>query len=521
MAANYIEFYSSSVEDAMIVIRDFLVNHVGWYHIYSFSDTASDRDYVFKSDGEAEVGNLNSAVVRIRGSVDVIYNYAYETFTVIGGVPTGTGAVSVWPDTATRNIPSGGTFIVVADKERVQIGVEITATDVHTPSYVGRVSSLYNSTDDPYPLAVKGSAGTSNAFTLVKGRTPLGNIETYYLRKNTDLVDACAPSTRNGKMAYIPPMVYCLSLSSGYDTRGILRGMYQVDSGRKNRQFVSLASGTYTVLRNSVTEPVYCYGPTVDRRLGDMYSVPKPAPAVDFEFRGLKESTPNEVFNYRTYLSTSTEIEDSSSNSLNLSLTNSPTTQDSPNKLSVDFNGTTQYGTRTSNILIENSFKSEYTLEMVVMPDSIAPASDNCLVEYGYNAGSIENENTLFKLSLTTSGTLLVDWESGVSVSHSFETPDNVMSEERWNYVSVKVKETTPSNYDLEIWSGKFKDHSPVLRSTFTNVTMPTGGTVSSLYTFCDSTTSNYFSGRLDGFKLTSSPLSESELESSFSRTKL
>ena len=86
--SNAIRFWVAADEQAYAVNLDtFLVNVVGWYRVHTFSDTGSNRDYVYKSEGEAP--GYQPVVIRVRGVSSNVQYDTYNTWNDDAGTGTG------------------------------------------------------------------------------------------------------------------------------------------------------------------------------------------------------------------------------------------------------------------------------------------------------------------------------------------------------------------------------------------------------------------------------------------------
>ncbi len=139
MVANYTVFIAGTEQEVVEGVKSFLVNNVGWYFDSAISNTASDKHFVFISDGEPELyeDNQNPRYIGIRGTADRLSFYTYNT--VISGSYTG-GITHTNTDFTTL---SGSMIItVVADKERVLLAAQTSSTNHFAPAYFGRVKAL-------------------------------------------------------------------------------------------------------------------------------------------------------------------------------------------------------------------------------------------------------------------------------------------------------------------------------------------------------------------------------------------
>jgi len=84
---NLIEYITGSAtteQDLILALEDFMVNVLtGWTLIDKNTDTSSDRDYVFYSQG-TEVGKYRDLYIRWRGYNNDIQIYGYQRWASSG-----------------------------------------------------------------------------------------------------------------------------------------------------------------------------------------------------------------------------------------------------------------------------------------------------------------------------------------------------------------------------------------------------------------------------------------------------
>lgn len=522
MVANYYRFSTNSEQDALTQIDWFLVNCVGWYRIDTISDTSSDRDYVYTSDGERDQhGNPYPRIIRLRANGNNIYHYSYDTYTDSTTYTHEIYSSSATNGTLIYNIPGNLVVTVIADKERVMVAVERdNAGTWFVPTYVGRLTPLYGPDVDPYPNAVKGTTRSHHewhendnpfwAYTK-QGDALRTFSSTTSFTKN--LADCGGPCSRNNKFFAASLLLY-ETVTGDSELRGFPRGAYCVNEKLAHRNLLTLASGTHIVLKSRFPSGAWAYGPLIDSRNGDIFGVPDPTPQIDFNYRGF--TTPaSAVANWRLDELVSGEYPDQTGN-YNLSPSGSPVLVDSPLGNGLSFNGSSQYLSASGDAGSAAALNGEWTAEIVFNPADVS-TTQTLLCYQG--PGETESENNLLTISISGSD-VVVAWETGAGTDVSNATTSDFLVVDRWNYLAV-VKKENGSFYDISIWHQSFGDHEPYLVETFSSVAGSTGGDASSWAVASDSSGSNYFEGVIDGVRVTSSALTFEEVRDSAFRVRL
>jgi hypothetical protein len=525
MVANYIRITASDEQDAITKIDDFLVNHVGWYREDTIADSASDKDYVWVSDGEPErADNPNPRYIRIRGWSNSIRAYAYATY-----IDSGTYTEEIFNSTYTLlpNQTSNIVLLVIADKERVVISSDVTAGR-YQALYVGRLNPIFTAAVDPYPNMCRGNQSTfsqwggTNAADLAYAYSPQGTLRTYRISDFQTLADSGAPNPRNGQYTAINPLVYSLQSSSDYDVRGYARGVYQVSNSVINASYITLASGTHMIFRPGYTTSSlnFAFGPLTDQRVGDINRIPPNTASVDYSFRGFVTDI-NTLANWRLDSDTTGSYVDETGN-YDLTPVNSPTLSNSPLVQSVDFNGSTQRASVSGTAATATALTGEWTCEIVFNPDTIPSSGKHTLLEFGTDSDGTESENTLLSISVTTTSGVNVFWErDAAGTDESNSTSSTFLDAGRWHYLAVTKKDVGASNYDIEVWHAGFEDHVPVLRETFSSVSNSTGGSASTWFMATDAPLASYYDGQIDAVRVQKEHMTEAEITSSFRKVRL
>lgn len=279
-------FLSTSVIDEQAAVgrlKAFLVDVVGWVVAEDVTDTASDRDIVFQSEGESGSGNTYTRYIRLRGTSDGIALYTYETFT---DVSTNTGEVNdaTYGLLNTEADTQGFFLIAVADLERVVLHVE-TYNGVRYMAYAGRINSYYTVAQHNYPNLVKGcqavaydwyySAEERNCWMV----GPEGAQKHYFAIEplaGTN-IDTVQVSDRNGKLSLAAPVLVHDGDAGNSELVGEPRGVFRVpDIVSSHNMFLSINNRLYVVLESNdikwAVGPISELGTVVPRLQTDLTS---------------------------------------------------------------------------------------------------------------------------------------------------------------------------------------------------------------------------------------------------------
>lgn len=526
MAANYTSGITSTEENYLLFIDDFLQNHVGWYRVDTIADSGTNRDYVFISDGEPDqYENTNPRYIRLRATGGFIQLYTYETYT---NSSTHTGQVADATNGTIRDVSGTIMFQLIADKERLMLTHKTTdiLSSTKGPSYLGRVQSLYNAEQHPYPNMIKGAyfgnnwwggTGTADRSYAI---SPTGTQRYYWIWNLADLTNASNPSHRNGKYLALPSVVYSPENSFDYDILGHARGAYQVSKYIPTDAYITLASGTHKVWTDNGKVFTNAFGPLTDPRIGDVNRVPPPFAQVDYDYRGFQTNV-NTLANWRLDSEDSGFYEDQTGD-YNFTPVNSPTLVNSPLVRAVTFNGTTQRASSNGDASAATALTGEWTCELMFNPSTIPGSGRDTLIEFGTDTEGTEAENTLLSISLTPSGNINVLWERDIAgTNESNTTTSDFILEDRWNYLAIVKKDVGGSNYDIQVWHSSFGDHNPVLRETFSSVSNSTGGASSSWFLATDSSITDFYEGSIDAVRIQKEALTEEQIKSSLYRVRL
>lgn len=523
MVINYTTFTSSDEQDFLVKLDDFIQNHVGWYRIDTISDTSSNKDYVYVSDGEPDQTNNNPRYIRLQGTSNEFRFRAYSTYVDSG---TNTGEITDSTNTQIQIGAGPHQAVVIADKERVMVASKSSPTSIHTFCYVGRVHSFYSAHLDPYPNAVKGTRLDSYDWDESSSNNQwyaIGEDETQYsyeISTANDMAAASSPNPRNNQFSFFNPTLFLDGVGAQNELRGKVRGAYQVANRLSSGSYVTLASGTHLVHKGLASATTWCFGPLTDPRIGDPNRIPPSVAEVDYDFRGFIADG-NTLANWRLDAEVGGEYVDQTG-TYNLTPANSPTLVNSPLVQAVDFNGSTQSASGNGNAAAATALTGEWTCEISFKPDTIPGSGADVLLEFGFDSEGTDSENILLNIGLAPSNEIRVLWEdTGGSDISNTTSAGGFIVQDRWNYLAVVKKSVGGGNYDIEVWHASFGDNEPVLRETFSSVSNAVGGSDSDWYLATDSSTTDYFDGQIDAVRVQEEVLTPAQIKTSASRVRL
>lgn len=261
----------STEQDLVTEMDTFLTSYIGgWTRVETISDTASDRDYAWSSEGEdyrdTGVPGADPIVIRARGNSNYIYQYTYGTYN-----SSVDNTFEIYNSTYTRTYTGTDAFRywMFGNKNFICYILEDTPG---TPlvSYLGLIDSFYIDETDPLPIANR--AQYQSSYQLIGGNTrcAMHNVSTsglnYYEAMDwytTTLTHDLA--NRSSNVIMLPVLLRCDDASSApdYECRGSFYGIYHA-SGRRlgNPSVITTASGVFMAFKISNSDS-YCnvYGP--------------------------------------------------------------------------------------------------------------------------------------------------------------------------------------------------------------------------------------------------------------------
>jgi len=534
--ANAIRFWVAATEqDYITQLRIFLENVVGWYRVHVFSDTSSDRDYVFKSEGDDP--NRPPVVIRVQGNGNVIRFRTYETWDE--ETSTGTGLLETIPAIGIPEIThdqNNQVGYAVANKDRV-ITVTIRpfgSIPLPQRGYVGRMESFYDAQDDLYPNVILGMNGTIDPWTstvLLGALTVNGSTNKHVMYNLPNAITDGSPNNRSGEFTFTRPVIYNTVGGGLNEVRGRLIGAYRCSTlkfGHNSFARIDNQPHIIHIIYDTTPTPLetFALGPiSDDEDFPDLnYSALSVETAVDYTKRGLELETPSlsGTLALWRFDELSGNILPEETGNFDLTRVATPSVSVSPLQQAITLNGSTQYTTAPGNATVSGVLLEDWTCEAVFLPDNIGPTTSGTLVEFG-GSGQEEKSNVLASLSYSANGGIRIFWEKNSGERVDSTTTSGIVQKSRWNYIAA-VKKANGPNYDLEVWHCSFGDFRiPKLVTTFSGVDNATGGQDSSSFWFLgtDVTLTNMHDGRLDDTRVTDRALTQEEIEDSCLRVIL
>lgn len=553
MANDFRTWKVGTEEDLALRLRSFLVNVVGWYLAYIHSDTPSDRNYCFVSEGEEDDG-FPVRIVGFRGGSSNSLEMDCFVYGQYGFTDGSTGSYYVGDALYFLSAPTR--YRSVASKDRFCV---FTYPDggSRRVGCCGFFNSFYGVEDDPAPCWVHGQYYSYNDF-FASVRTRLlrtDNVEikgSYYV--DTVCTDEGYPNPRNGKFSFFNPILY-YNDGGISEVRGRLKGIYY---GKPDRlaygSFVSINDEYYLVHKTNDEDDAILCGP-----VNDMGTVPTsivqlgfpsyPTLEADYSVRGMvKEDTEDGTLAFwrfdtgylNDYIYGSgqtlpvpiTYIDEAGSYSLEAQ--NGMVSVESRLREAADFDGASDYATTAGSATVSGALNGEWSMECVFMPGAIPTGIDVAtFLHYGSDSEGNESENTLFQISLVAAsgttpdeynverGNIDIRWEYGTSGDVRLCTAGDFVQQGRWNYLAI-TKVENGSEYDVSIYHCSFGDYcAPSLKLTFTGVTNSTGGDSSYWFFGTDASLTNYYTGQIDDTRITKRALTFAEITTSCARAMI
>lgn len=554
--ANVYRTFQSSIEQDIAEKLDIVLQHlVGWYRVYTHADTASDKHYVYASEGETN----NGRAVRLIGTEAVGNSFNMDSL-VEGQYDFTTGGYGSYyvgsSSTAALWSPAvadSSRCRVVANKERFVVFVDDSVT-LRYSGYCGNIDSIYSAADDPSPGFVRGQTASYLDWTSGANNRALRNdnvVADHGLLFHTIMTNEGAPNPRDGSISCYHLLLYYTNAVTNYEVRGRIHGAYYVNPDRvAHSSFILIDGDYYFVAKTTDESDAVAFGPvtddsTVPTDIAQLGFPLYPYLKTDYTARGLEyESTTSGtlalwrfdtghldgyIYGSGSTLPTPTQYPDTAG-VYNLTPQNSLTSVESRLREAADFNGTTQYASAAGDVTASGVLNGEWTFEMVFKPDTIPTgANEVVLCSYGAN-GETEPDNTLLEVVITAAvgttpdeynverGNVKVSWEYSAGMDVTNETTGDFVQQNRWNYLVV-VKRLNGGTYDLEIWHCSFGDYlTPAQKFTVSGLTGSSGGGSSSWFLGVDPSLTNYYDGQIDDTRITERALTADEIDASCRR---
>ncbi len=255
---------AATEQDFITDINTFLTVTIGEWELYdTVSDTASDRDYVWKSAGE-DPDNYREIYIRMRAESNNVYVYGYGSWTSdsVYGQELYNASYSY--------LPTNGyafRYWMFGNKDFVCFTILNSTTGYTHTGYLGLIESSYTPDIDPYPILCRGHRThyytwhTSNYQYM---HAPVASGSQQYFSYNWDTTLDYDLGIRESKLLFMP-VVLRNSTASNNEVRGRPYGVYQVQDGRAPKIApITSASGVFLCFRDgsqSYTDRTYAYGP--------------------------------------------------------------------------------------------------------------------------------------------------------------------------------------------------------------------------------------------------------------------
>jgi len=258
-------------QDLVTELDTFLTSYIGgWTRVETISDTASDRDYAWSSEGEdgrdTGVEGANPIVIRARGNSNYIYHWTYGTY-----VNSSTNTFEIYDATYTRTGSGSNAFRywMFGNKSFVCYILEDTP-GYNYMTYLGLIESFYIPETDPLPIANRSQYQASYGLTAGNTRCAMHSVTTSGLNWY-EAIDWYTNflqndiGNRSNNLFMLPVLLRCDDASSSpdYEARGSFYGVYHANGTRLgNPGVVTTASGVFMAFKINNSNS-YCnlYGP--------------------------------------------------------------------------------------------------------------------------------------------------------------------------------------------------------------------------------------------------------------------
>lgn len=269
MAADQLVVVSGTVDDEqdMVQVLDNILVHVyGWELVAKVTDTASDKEWWWRSEGE-DPGTYMRLYCGVQGDANDLHIKA-ATYVTSGGSISDEVHDSVENET---QFTSQRDYWVVGNKDVVHIFHRSSSDDNYFCGF-GYFDTYYTFAQDPYPVFVYGQNNSADTFQSTRrlnayavsplsvaanggvsgghflGTVSSGTNVSYVADDLSTLVQLNAPGIRDGRYAALKPVFYReenQSLST-HEVRGEVPFMYQVWGDAFSIGDVITASGVVT-----------------------------------------------------------------------------------------------------------------------------------------------------------------------------------------------------------------------------------------------------------------------------------
>lgn len=148
-------------QDTLDLLDQFMVGGLGWHRIDIVTDTASDNDRVWYSEGEVP-GKYNPMYVRIRANNNDLVFYGYTQWVISSG--TGNDEIADGTNLQITNDNAADEYVFAGNKDVVFVATRLNSDGSTRFGGAGYWDTFYEPTEDPYPLWVMGQNAAATTF---------------------------------------------------------------------------------------------------------------------------------------------------------------------------------------------------------------------------------------------------------------------------------------------------------------------------------------------------------------------
>jgi len=223
---EYITGTATTEQDLILALEDFMVNVLtGWSVIDKNTDTASDRDYIFYSQGTVP-GRYRDLYIRWRGYSDDVRVYGYQRWASSADYD------AELHDTSYNIINCGAgpfNYWVFGDADGVWLIIKDGTS--YWSGFGGYFETYYCDDIDDLPTCVVGHSSLSSFFTSPRvygyGPPPVGSgYKTSYVSNSayyTTYLTYGEPNQRDGSVAHLPIIMAHSTNNAEKEIRGELK----------------------------------------------------------------------------------------------------------------------------------------------------------------------------------------------------------------------------------------------------------------------------------------------------------
>jgi len=265
---EYITGVATTEQDLVLALEDFMLNVLsGWSVIDKNTDTASDRDYIFYSQG-TEPGKYRDLYIRWRGYSNYLDVYGYQRW-----VNSGDYDAEMYSTSYTRVYCGAGpiTYWIFGDADGVWIMMKDGSN--YYSAFGGYLETYYCDDADDLPTFVVGQTSVSSFFDSSRclGYSPpsttSGNYTIYITNKSiyNEFLTYGEPNQRDGSVAHIPVVMYHTSTNAEKEVRGELRHcLWFGGNSISSEDWITISGTTYKYFIHKYSADEACgFGPVL------------------------------------------------------------------------------------------------------------------------------------------------------------------------------------------------------------------------------------------------------------------